>query len=495
MTDHHSELDSRQAKLTQYQHEGINPFPSRFNRTMSLHMAITHYQHLTGDDTSPVITLAGRIMAKRGHGKATFGNIQDENATLQYYANLNQLGESNLHRLIHLDVGDFIGIEGHLFRSKRGELSIHIHSFQLLSKALLPLPEKYHGLQNIEQRYRHRYIDLVVNPTVRSQFATRSHTIHAIRTWLHQAGFMEVETPVLQSIYGGASAQPFKTHHNELGQDLYLRIAPELYLKRLIVGGYERVFELGRVFRNEGVSYKHNPEFTTLELYQAYADYTDMMNLTETLLSSVVPEEGSTTRVYGEHVIDWSVPFRRIELMTALSEYAGLPTAPTLVELQNKAVSLGLDATTGVSRGELINYIYDKAVEPHLIQPTFVIHYPWETSPLAKRMTSQPDFVERFELVVAGMEIANSFSELNDPHDQYDRFLDQQQARESGWMDAHQMDHDFIHALKVGMPPTGGLGIGIDRVMMLKVNAHSIRDVLFFPHMKDKKESKENPHE
>jgi len=487
MTTHLTEEDHRRQKLAHYRASGIDPFPSRFERSHTLHAVVSSAQHLAGDAKGPSVKVAGRIMAKRGHGKATFGNIQDEHGELQYYGNLDTLGETALSTLIHLDVGDFIGIEGYLFRSKRGELTIHIVAFSLLSKALLPLPEKFHGLQNIEQRYRHRYVDLVVNRDVRHQFAQRSSTIHAIRTFLVGAGFMEVETPVLQPLYGGAAAQPFVTHHNELGQSLYLRIAPELYLKRLIVGGYEKVFELGRVFRNEGVSYKHNPEFTTLELYQAYADYHDMMALTETLLSSVIPQEGTTTHYQG-HTIDWQLPFRRLDLMTALSDYAGLPPSPTDQALRDKAISLGMDPQQGTSRGELINYVYDKAVEPHLIQPTFITDYPWETSPLAKRKADRPDMVERFELVVAGMEIANSFSELNDPLDQLQRFEEQANARANGWDDAHQMDHDFLHALQVGMPPTGGLGIGIDRLIMLKVDAHSIRDVLFFPHMKDKKE-------
>ena len=487
MTHHLTEEDHRKQKLAHYRASGIDPFPTRFERTHPLQAVIASAHHLSGDEKGPTVKVAGRIMAKRGHGKATFGNIQDEQGELQYYGNLDTLGEDHLSTLIHLDVGDFIGIEGYLFRSKRGELTIHMVTFCLLSKALLPLPEKFHGLQNIEQRYRHRYVDLVMNREVRHQFARRSSTIHAIRTFLVAEGFMEVETPVLQPLYGGAAAQPFTTHHNELGQSLYLRIAPELYLKRLIVGGYEKVFELGRVFRNEGVSYKHNPEFTTLELYQAYADYQDMMALTESLLSHVIPEDGPTTQYQGQ-TIDWSLPFRRLDLMTALSEYAGLSPSPTDQALRTKAIELGMDPHQGTSRGEMINYVYDKAVEPHLIQPTFVTDYPWETSPLAKRKSEQPEMVERFELVVAGMEVANSFSELNDPMDQLQRFEDQAKAKANGWDDAHQMDHDFLHALQVGMPPTGGLGIGIDRLVMLKVDAHSIRDVLFFPHMKDKKE-------
>ncbi len=483
-----TEEEVRLEKIAQLREKGINPFAYTFDKSHSVAALRTEFDALkTDEESEKTVSIAGRIVAKRGHGKATFGNVMDVTDRIQYYANLDTLGQEQYDLLLNLDVGDIIGIAGHPFRTKRSELSVFVTSFVLLTKSMTPLPEKYHGLQDKELRYRMRYVDLIANPEVREVFKTRSDVVRQIREFLHNRDYMEVETPVLHSIYGGASAKPFATHHNTLDQKLYLRIALELHLKRLIVGGFERVFEIGRVFRNEGVSYKHNPEYTLLELYQAYADYSDVMSLTEELISGLVLRlTGSYTLIYQGQEIDFTPPFKRFTLRDVLLEYAGVDMNDGTEVLQKKAIQMGLDISQKPLKGQLINYIYDKAVEKHLIQPTFILDYPWETSPLAKRKRDNPELVERFELIVSTMELANAFSELNDPQDQLDRFNDQLKAKESGWDEAHEMDEDFVNALKYGMPPTGGLGIGIDRVVMLLTDSASIRDVLFFPHMKDK---------
>lgn len=483
-----TEEEVRLEKIAQLREKGINPFAYTFDKSHSVAALRTEFDALKTDEKSEkTVSIAGRIVAKRGHGKATFGNVMDVTDRIQYYANLDTLGQEQYDLLLNLDVGDIIGIAGHPFRTKRSELSVFVTSFVLLTKSMTPLPEKYHGLQDKELRYRMRYVDLIANPEVREVFKTRSDVVRQIREFLHNRDYMEVETPVLHSIYGGASAKPFATHHNTLDQKLYLRIALELHLKRLIVGGFERVFEIGRVFRNEGVSYKHNPEYTLLELYQAYADYSDVMSLTEELISGLVLRlTGSYTLIYQGQEIDFTPPFKRFTLRDVLLEYAGVDMNDGTEVLQKKAIQMGLDISQKPLKGQLINYIYDKAVEKHLIKPTFILDYPWETSPLAKRKRDNPELVERFELIVSTMELANAFSELNDPQDQLDRFNDQLKAKESGWDEAHEMDEDFVNALKYGMPPTGGLGIGIDRVVMLLTDSASIRDVLFFPHMKDK---------
>lgn len=486
MESQSSEEITRQEKMQNLRKEGVNPFVHNYDKTHHIGWVVETFSSLQGEDQSPEpVSIAGRLMAKRGHGKATFGNLMDESGTIQYYANIDALSPEAYDRLIHLDIGDIVGVKGHVFRSKRGELSIKLASYELLTKALHPLPEKFHGLQDKELRYRHRYVDLISNSEVRTTFKKRSEIIADIRKFLANREFMEVETPVLHAIYGGAAARPFTTFHNDLDQSLYLRIALELHLKRLIVGGFERVFEIGRVFRNEGVSYKHNPEYTLLELYQAYADYNDVMELTETLLSSLVKKAtGSFKLVYQGQEIDFTPPFRRLTLADALKEYAQVDMNSDIDTLRAAAKSLGLDVSQKPLRGHVLQYIYDKKVEEFLINPTFILDYPWETSPLAKRKRGSDDLVERFELIVSGMEIANAFSELNDPIDQYERFLDQMKAKEAGDEEAHQMDEDFVLALKYGMPPTGGLGIGIDRVVMLLTDSASIRDVIFFPHLK-----------
>lgn len=486
MSDTHSEEFVRLEKLKALKDQGVNPFQYRFDKTHSIGQVLSEYQALTSEETvETTLKCAGRIIAKRGHGKATFGNLMDEFGTIQYYANVNALGEEAYNRLLSLDVGDIIGVVAKPFRSHKGELTLRLDAYELLTKSLHPLPEKYHGLQDKETRYRQRYVDLISNEEVKALFKTRSDVLFSIRQYLHEKGFMEVETPVLHAIYGGAAARPFTTHHNALNQPLFLRIALELHLKRLIVGGYEKIFEIGRVFRNEGVSFKHNPEYTLLELYQAYADYTDVMALTEAILAHLVQHfTGSYILEYQGQSLNFQPPFRRLTLKDALQEYAQVDMDGDVETLREKAKTLGLDISQKPLRGQLIQFIYDKAVEHQLIQPTFILDYPWETSPLAKRKRDNENLVERFELIINSMEVANAFSELNDPIDQYERFLDQAKAREAGDHEAHQMDEDFVNALKYGMPPTGGLGIGIDRVVMLLTNAASIRDVIFFPHLK-----------
>lgn len=466
--------------------KNIPLFGYKFDKTHNASDIVDRYANLKTDEVSPdIIKISGRMMAKRGHGKAFFGNLQDETGTIQFYANIEALGEEQYDNLLSLDTGDILGLTGIPFRTKRGELSIKLQAYELLTKSFKPLPEKYHGLQDKELRYRQRYVDLIVNSEVRDTFKMRSKIMHHLRLFLHEKGFMEVETPVLHAIYGGASARPFKTFHNTLDQELYMRIALELHLKRLLVGGFEKIFEIGRVFRNEGVSFKHNPEYTLLELYQAYVDYETIMDLTEEILRTLIHSLcGTDTLVYQEQTISFKEPFKRQTLKDAIQEHAGVDADAPIEVLWKKAAQLGLDISSKPERGHVINYIYDKSVESKLIQPTFITDYPWETSPLAKRKASNPALVERFELIINGMEIANAFSELNDPFDQITRFEEQQKAREAGDDEAHQMDEDFVNALKHGMPPAGGLGIGIDRIVMLMTNSASIRDVIFFPHMR-----------
>ena len=477
-----SEFEVREQKLANYRKQGIEPFDYQYDRTHTVQQALSLGDGLNaGDKTAHVVSVTGRIKAKRGHGKAVFSNITDQTGTIQLYASVNDLDA--FEQFEWLDVGDIVGVTGSVFLTRRGETTINVDSFSLLTKSLHPLPEKYHGLQDKEARYRRRYVDLIANPDVMDVFKKRSSVIRDIRNYLSDHDFMEVETPVLHHIYGGASARPFVTHHNELKQDLYLRIALELHLKRLIVGGFEKIFEIGRVFRNEGVSFKHNPEYTLLELYQAYADYSDMMALTEQLMNHLVVQTfGSETIDYQGQSLNFSLPFKRVSMRDAILEHSGLDidqaSVQDMVALLKKN---GLEFSDNSPKGELINEVYDAFVEDQLIQPTFIVDYPLETSPLAKKNRHNPAYVERFELIINKMEIANAFTELNDPIDQKERFEDQKQAQAAGFEEAHQMDDDFIEALSYGMPPTGGLGIGIDRVVMILTNAASIRDVIFFP--------------
>lgn len=468
----------------------INPYPPYYKKEVSLSEIKEKYATVTKEKpTTESVVTAGRIIARRGHGKASFGNIADASGAMQIYARKDVIGEEDYAIYATLDVGDIIGVTGTPFLTNTGELTIKISSFTLLSKSLNPLPEKFHGLQDKELRYRKRYLDLISNPEIKDVFKKRSQIISSIRRYLEDQEFMEVETPVLHPIAGGASAKPFITHHNALDMKFYLRIALELHLKRLIVGGFEKVYEIGRVFRNEGISYKHNPEYTLLELYQAYADYKDMMTLTENLLGSLAKElTGSYKVPYGEVELDFKPPFARMTMASVIEKYSGIDInkhdfKSLKKELEKKNISVD---ETYTSKGQLINLVYDKKVEQNIIQPTFITDYPLETSPLAKKHRDNPEIVERFELIINTMEIANAFSELNDPVDQKKRFEDQLKQREAGDEEAHMMDEDFIESLEYGMPPTGGLGIGIDRIVMLLTNCQSIRDVLLFPHMRHK---------
>lgn len=477
-------VEQRLTKLEIFRKRGMNPFGGPFKRTHNAAAVIRDYGLLEGKEG---IAVAGRIMTYRCHGKATFAHIQDMSGSLQVYARLDILGDESYGLFRELDVGDIIGVVGKPFRTKRGEITLEISRWRLLAKALRPLPEKWHGLRDLDLRHRYRYLDLIMNRDVLETFVARSKIVQAIRSYLDSMGFLEVETPVMQTLAGGATARPFITHHNALGMDLYLRIATELHLKRLIVGGFEKVYEIGRIFRNEGISTKHNPEFTSLELYQAYADYNDMMELTENLVYHVgMTVLGSSSITYEGKTISLVPPWPRIRLDDAIKEKTGVD----IKDIKNDkgaariANRLGLKLAGGVTKGTVVDKLLEVYVEPELIQPTFLIDYPVEVSPLAKRKEDEPDMTYRFEAFAGGREIANAFSELNDPIDQRERFLQQAKAREKGDEEAHVMDEDFIAALEYGMPPTGGLGIGIDRLVMLLTDKPSIRDVILFPTMR-----------
>ena len=473
----------RRKKLDELRNMGIDPFGQKFERTHKAEEVIDNFEELNEKE----VIIAGRIMAKRGHGKASFAHVQDVSGRIQIYARVDELGQEAYDMFTHYDIGDIIGVKGKVFRTQRGETSVWAAEINLLSKSLRPLPEKWHGLKDVELRYRQRYVDLIVNPEVRQVFITRSKIISAIRKYLDQKDFLEVETPMMQQIAGGASARPFITHHNALDIDLYLRIAPELYLKRLLVGGMEKVYELNRNFRNEGISTKHNPEFSMLELYQAYADYKDMMTLTEDLVATVAREVLGTTEIqYQGEAINLTPPWQRIPMLEAVKKYTNLDftVINTDDEARAAAKNLGLQVDAGATRGNIINEIFEEFVEPKLIQPTFITDYPVEISPLAKRQRENPAYTYRFEAFVFAREMANAFSELNDPIDQEQRFRKQVEQRAAGDDEAHMMDEDYITALEYGMPPAGGLGIGIDRLIMLLTDSASIRDVLLFPQMK-----------
>ncbi len=481
-----SELEVRRQKLAQLLAGGIDPYPYTFERSHNTAEVTAKYAVLQAQEhSSDELRMAGRVVAKRGHGKAAFANIQDQSGSIQIYARVDTLGEALFEAFLKLDMGDFIGITAKPFRSKRGELTVEVMAYELLCKSLHPLPEKWHGLQDKELRYRQRYADLIANPEVKDTFIKRSQVISAIRRHLDGQGFIEVETPVLQSVAGGASARPFITHHNALDVDFKLRISLELPLKRLIVGGFEKVYEIGRVFRNEGISWKHNPEYTLLELYQAYTDYHGMMRLVEELLVTLCRNlTGGDSVAFGDQTISFAPPFQKLTMEAAIAQYAGIDIHADEAALRHFAEERHLDPEPGLQKGALQGLIYDKLVEPKLIAPTFILDYPLETSPLAKKHRSKAGLTERFELIVNGMELANAFSELNDPIDQRERFVQQVKAQQAGDEEAHPMDEDFLLALEYGMPPTGGLGIGIDRVVMLLTNQPSIRDVLLFPAMR-----------
>lgn len=475
----------RREKLEKLKQEGKNPFEiTKFNRTHTSKQIVDNYEELEGKD----VTIAGRIMAKRIMGKASFVHIQDCDGKIQSYVSINDLGEESYKDFKEDDIGDIIGITGFVFKTRTGEISIHAKELTLLSKSLRPLPEKYHGLKDTDLRYRQRYVDLIVNPEVKDTFLKRTEIIKEIRRILDEKNFLEVETPILNTIAGGASARPFITHHNTLDIDMYLRIANELYLKRLIVGGFDKVYEMGRMFRNEGMDIKHNPEFTNIELYAAFEDYNDMMDITEEIVSKTAQKVLGTTKInYQGTDIDLTPNWKRVTMIDAIKEQTGvdfntIETDEEALEVAKK-LEVEIDAIK-TSRGEIINQIFEDKVEETLIQPTFIYDYPVEVSPLTKRKPSDPRLTERFELFIGGREYANAYSELNDPIDQYERFLNQVRQREAGDDEANMMDEDFVAALEYGMPPTGGLGIGVDRLIMLLTDQASIRDILLFPTMK-----------
>lgn len=479
-------LQIRHDKLSELRKENIDPYGGRYTRTHLSAEILADFPALDGREVS----LAGRILARRGHGKATFCDLQDRAGSIQIYVRRNDVGADRYEIFKKIDLGDIIGVEGTVFKTRMGEISIHVAKFTLLSKSLRPLPEKWHGLRDVELRYRRRYLDLIVNPEIRDVFITRSRIVAAIRRFLDDRGFLEVETPMMQPLAGGATARPFKTFHNALGMPLFLRIAPELYLKRLLVGGLEKVYEINRNFRNEGISTRHNPEFTMLEIYEAYADYEVMMDLTEELITHVVDKvSGRSELPYGDHVIDWSRPWTRMSMLDAVRRETGVDfTTLSDREAAAAAREFGLEPDARPPWGEALNYVFEAAVEPGLVQPAFIYDYPVEISPLAKRKADDPRLTYRFELFAAARELANAFSELNDPIDQRARFRAQLDKRDRGDEEAHVYDEDYVTALEHGMPPAGGLGIGIDRLVMLLTDSPSIRDVILFPLLKPREE-------
>jgi lysyl-tRNA synthetase class 2 len=488
----------RRANLEELRRLGVRPYPHRFDPQATIEEIVRAHGEKGGEalDAEQIITrTAGRIVAIRSFGKANFLVLSDGKARIQVYIRQDALSERDFQIFKLLDFGDWVGVEGRLFRTKTKEFTIWAAKLEFLAKCLLPLPEKWHGLTDIEIRYRQRYLDLIVNPEARRVFEVRSKVVTAIREFLTTRGFLEVETPMMHAIPGGALARPFTTHHNALDIPLYMRVAPELYLKRLTVGGIERVFEINRNFRNEGISFQHNPEFTMLEFYWSYADYTDLMPLTEELLTEVATKAIGTTEIqYGDHAISLKAPFRRLSLREAAREAAarklGTPVDPDDFRSREPAAALagrlGIAVDAGMGAGKITAEIFERLCEDELIQPTFVYDFPTEVSPLSKQKADDPDTVERFELYAAGVEVANAFSELNDPAEQQRRFEEQLRQRAGGNEEAHAMDEDYIRALEFGMPPAAGEGVGIDRLVMLLTNSPSIRDVILFPLMRPK---------
>jgi len=475
----------RREKLAELQKNGKDPFQiTKFDRTHTSEQVKENFAELEGQE----VVVAGRIMTKRIMGKASFCTIQDMQGKIQSYVSVNDLGEEEYKAFKTFDIGDIVGIKGFVFKTKTEEISVHAKEVTLLTKSLRPLPEKFHGLKDTELRYRQRYTDLIVNPEVRETFILRSKIIKELRRILDDKGYLEVETPILNTITTGDAARPFITHHNTLDIDMFLRIAPELNLKRIIVGGFDKVYEIGRLFRNEGMDPKHNPEFTNIELYSAYEDYHDMMNITEEIVSTIAQNVlGKTTINYQGTELDLSKGWKRIPMIEAIKEITGIDFNE--INTDEEALQLATEKhielePTKKTRGHVINAFFEAYVEETLIQPTFVIDYPVEISPLTKRKKDDPRLVERFELFIGGREYANAYSELNDPIDQYERFLKQVEAKQNGDEEAGGMDEDFVNALEIGLPPTGGLGIGLDRLIMLLTDSASIRDILFFPTMK-----------
>jgi len=487
-----NEIEEKRKELVLYlKASGGNPFGKRFSTKNSNREIKENFEKLKAG----LVQAKGRITAIRGHGKASFLSIRDFSGDLQVYLRYDVLGEEKytfFKKII--DIGDFIGISGTLFKTHTGEITIEANSFELLTKSIRVLPEKWHGLKDPELRYRRRYLDLIANREVMEVFVKRSIAITEMRNFFNSRGFIEVETPMLQPIPGGANAKPFVTHYNALDQDMYLRIAPELYLKRLVIGGFEKVYEINRNFRNEGISAKHNPEFTMLEAYWAYTDYNDIMELTEEAIYYVTKAvNGTPGAEFKGNVIDFTPPFKRIKFNDALKEYAGI-TVDDLRDTEkamNIINSFGIKMEKSFTIGNVINEVFDKRVEVNFIQPTFVYEFPLETSPLAKRTEHDPNMVDRFELYICGMELANAFSELNDPIDQNERFEEQIKAKKAGDAEAHEMDADYVEAMEYGLPPTGGLGIGIDRLVMILTGKESIREVILFPQLKKKEVNEE----
>lgn len=481
--DENEQIAVRREKLNAMRAEGFDPFQEvKFDKTANAEDIFSNYADYDGK----TVRLAGRIMSCRIMGKASFAHVEDGTGRIQLYFRVDALGEEAYKAFKKLDIGDIIGVEGEVFTTHKGEISVRAENYILLAKALRPLPEKFHGLQDADLRYRQRYVDLIVNPEVKKAFVVRSKMISAIREFLDALGYIEVETPILNTILGGANARPFITHHNTLDIDMYLRIAPELYLKRLIVGGFLKVYEIGRLFRNEGMDIKHNPEFTTIELYEAYADYNDMMNITEEMYKYCAEKVlGTTTLNYQGTPIELGGKWKRITMSDLIKENLGIDFySMEMPEILEKAKALGVELDRDISWGKAMYEIFDQLMEEKLVEPTFVIDYPVEVSPLAKRKKSDPRLTERFEFFITAREMGNAFSELNDPIDQRGRFEAQVKARAAGDDEAQMMDEDYVNALEYGLPPTGGLGIGIDRMVMLFTDSYSIRDVLLFPTMK-----------
>lgn len=494
----HEELNDqllvRREKLHNLREQGIDPFGKRFERTNSTTDLVSLYGEFSKEELEEkeiTVSIAGRIMTKRGKGKAGFAHIQDLHGQVQIYVRKDTVGDEEYELFTTADLGDLVGIEGKVFKTNVGELSVKATGFTLLTKSLRPLPDKYHGLKDVEQRYRQRYLDLITSMESRETFVTRSKIIREMRRYLDDNGYLEVETPMMHAIAGGASARPFTTHHNALDMELYMRIAIELHLKRLIVGGLEKVYEIYRVFRNEGVSTRHNPEFTMIELYEAYADYNDIMKLTENMVAHIAKKVlGTTTIQYGDYEINLEPEWTRLHMVDAIKQHSGADfwNPMSVEEARELAKEHNVEIKDTMEVGHIINEFFEQKVEDKLIQPTFIYGHPVEISPLAKKNDEDPRFTDRFELFIVAREHANAFTELNDPIDQKERFEAQLKEREQGNDEAHMMDDDYIEALEYGMPPTGGLGIGIDRLVMLLTNAPSIRDVLLFPAMRHKQD-------
>ncbi len=488
--DVHQLLKVRREKLAELQANGNDPFQiTKYDVTAHTADIKDNFETLEGKSVS----IAGRMMSKRVMGKASFCNVQDLKGNIQVYVARDAIGEDPYKAFKKMDIGDIVGIKGEVFRTKTGEISIHAAEVTLLSKSLQIMPEKYHGLTNTDLRYRQRYVDLMVNPESKDTFIKRSKIIREIRNFLDEQGFMEVETPILVANAGGAAARPFTTHYNALDEDINLRISLELYLKRLIVGGMERVYEIGRVFRNEGLDTRHNPEFTLMELYQAYTDYHGMMDLTENLYRTVAQKVlGTTTVTYKGVELELGKPFERITMIDAVKKYAGIDFSTVKTDEEAKAIADAhhIQYEARHKKGDILNLLFEEFVEEHLIQPTFVMDHPIEISPLTKKKPENPDYTERFELFIMGAEMANAYSELNDPLDQRERFLAQEEMKAAGDEEANSMDEDFLNALEYGMPPTGGIGFGIDRMVMMLTDSAAIRDVLLFPTMKSQGASK-----